>query len=258
MPFLERDGVKLYYEEAGSGSPPIVFVHGWCCDHTYFAPQFEHFRANHRAIAVDLRGHGQSDKPEQEYTASAFADDVAWLCRQLGADKPVVVGHSMGGVVALVLAAEHPVVPSAIVIVDSPIVMPEALRSQVMPLVGALKSPQYREASQQFVSNALFIPADDPDRKAQIVEGMSAAPQHVMASAFEGIFTDLDPALQACQVPALNIMAAGPLCDAKRMSELCPRVVHGQTVGAGHFNQLEVPDQVNAMIERFLKISIPA
>lgn len=80
MEFLSRDGVGLTYREQGSGSPPIFFVHGWCCDHTYFAPQFEHFTTNHRVISVDLRGHGESDKPEQdgdrrtvgEYTIGLF------------------------------------------------------------------------------------------------------------------------------------------------------------------------------------------
>jgi pimeloyl-ACP methyl ester carboxylesterase len=51
---LERNGVALYYEEAGEGVPPVLLVHGWCCDHTYLAPQFEHFaRRGHRVVAVD-------------------------------------------------------------------------------------------------------------------------------------------------------------------------------------------------------------
>ena len=61
---LERDGVALCYEEAGEGEPPVLLAHGWCCDNTYFAPQFEHFAEwGHRVVAVDLRGAGQSDKP---------------------------------------------------------------------------------------------------------------------------------------------------------------------------------------------------
>ena len=53
---LERDGVALCYEEAGEGEPPVLLVHGWCCDHTYFAPQVEHFaKRGHRVVAVDLR-----------------------------------------------------------------------------------------------------------------------------------------------------------------------------------------------------------
>ena len=84
MQRLNRDGVGLAYEEAGRGEPPILLVHGWTCDHTYFAPQFEHFGRAHRTIAVDLRGHGESDTPEQDYTVAGFADDLAWLCEQLG------------------------------------------------------------------------------------------------------------------------------------------------------------------------------
>jgi pimeloyl-ACP methyl ester carboxylesterase len=56
MQSLVRDGVRLAYTEAGSGDPPLLFVHGWCCDHSYFQPQFEHFQRGHRVVAVDLRG----------------------------------------------------------------------------------------------------------------------------------------------------------------------------------------------------------
>src|SRR5690348_6869606 len=64
-----RDGVRLSYREVEGDRPPILLVHGWCCDHTFMAPQLEHFaRSGHRVVAVDLRGHGGSDKPEQRYT----------------------------------------------------------------------------------------------------------------------------------------------------------------------------------------------
>lgn len=258
MKQLDRDGVALFFDEEGAGDPPILLVHGWTCDHTYFAPQFEHFRRDHRVVAVDLRGHGHSDKPQQDYTIAAFADDLAWLCDQIGLRKPVVIGHSMGGCIALELAARSPDLPSAIVAVDSPIVPPQALLDGVRPLVDALASPGYREASREFVSNMLFLPTDNPQRKARIVESMTAAPQHVMASAFRQIFEwDSESAAKACTVPVLNLCAAGPLTDLARFRELCPQVVNGQTVGAGHFHQLEVPEQVNAMIDRFLAIALP-
>jgi pimeloyl-ACP methyl ester carboxylesterase len=84
----------------GAAAPPVLLVHGWCCDHTYFAPQIEHFASQgHRAVAVDLRGHGRSDKPHQSYPMQAFADNLAWMCEQLELAKPMVVGHSMGGIV---------------------------------------------------------------------------------------------------------------------------------------------------------------
>jgi pimeloyl-ACP methyl ester carboxylesterase len=256
MQHLMRDGVKLFFEEAGSGEPAILLVHGWTCDHTYMAPQFEHFQRTHRVVAVDLRGHGQSDKPKQDYGMTAFADDLVWLCEQIGLKKPVVIGHSMGGVIAVELTARFPAVPGAVVTLDSPIVSPPALLDGVMPLRQALRGPGYREAQRQFVADMLFLPTDNPERKARIVEAMSSAPQHVMASAFENIFCDTVAMVSACKVPLLILMAAQPLSDVVRLRDVCPQVVIGQTVGAGHFHQLEVPEQVNAMIDRFLAVSL--
>src|SRR5262245_13188646 len=120
MRSISRDGVALCYEEAAGDGPPVLLVHGWCCDHSHFAPQFDHFAAmGHHVLAVDLRGHGQSDKPHQDYTMLGFADDLAWLCRELDLVKPLVIGHSMGGIATFELAGRFPDLPSAIVLVDS-------------------------------------------------------------------------------------------------------------------------------------------
>ena len=87
-----------------------MFVHGWCCDHTFFAPQYEHFDARGSVTTYDLRGCGRSDRPE-DYEIATLADDLAWLCTELEISKPVVVGHSLGGVVGLELAARHSSLP---------------------------------------------------------------------------------------------------------------------------------------------------
>jgi pimeloyl-ACP methyl ester carboxylesterase len=79
MPFLHRDGVSLFYERTGGEGCPVVLVHGWSCDHTFLAPQAEHFaRLGHAVFALDLRGHGLSDKPHQPYPIAAFSDDSRW------------------------------------------------------------------------------------------------------------------------------------------------------------------------------------
>jgi pimeloyl-ACP methyl ester carboxylesterase len=114
---LRRQGVALAYEEAGSGAPPLVLVHDLAADHTCFASQFAHFGARHRVVAVDLRGHGQSDRPDQACTVALLADDLAWLCYELGLFRPVLLGHGLGGLVALDLAARYPDLPAAIVAV---------------------------------------------------------------------------------------------------------------------------------------------
>jgi pimeloyl-ACP methyl ester carboxylesterase len=61
--FASVPGARLAYEVAGAGDPPMVFVHGWCGDRSHFAPQVRHFAAGHAVAAVDLRGHGDSDRP---------------------------------------------------------------------------------------------------------------------------------------------------------------------------------------------------
>jgi pimeloyl-ACP methyl ester carboxylesterase len=260
MQRLERDGVALFYEQAGEGDPPILLVHGWCCDHTYFAPQFEHFAGRgHRAVAVDLRGHGRSDKPQQDYTMRLFADDLAWICDRIGAEKPVVVGHSMGGIVAFDLAARYPELPSAVVMLDAAVILPAGVQAAIPGFLEMLRGPGYREALRAYVANSLFIPTDDQERKERVLEGMSSAPQHVVVSAFEGL-RDYDPteATGGLAVPAVYRAAdeLQPRSDMARFHELAPQVLYGKTVGSGHFCQLEVPEQVNAMIERFLAISL--
>jgi pimeloyl-ACP methyl ester carboxylesterase len=261
MSLLRRDGASLFYEEVEGDEPPVLLVHGLGCDHTYFAPQFEHFAwRGRRVVAVDLRGHGKSDKPEQSYTVQLFSDDLAWMCAQIGLEKPVVIGHSMGGVIVLALALRYPDLPSAIVMVDAPVVRPAAARTAMQRFLEQLRGANYREAMRDYVSNVLFIPTDDQERKERIVQEMSSAPQHVIVSTLESE-REYDPteAGGGLAVPGLYVAAnePQPRSDLGRFREMFPEVLDGKTVGSGHFCQLEVPEQVNAMIDRFLAITLP-
>jgi pimeloyl-ACP methyl ester carboxylesterase len=261
MESLQRDGVRLCYKAAEGAGQPILLVHGWCCDHTYLAPQFEHFaRAGHHVVSVDLRGHGESDKPHQSYTMQVFADDLAWLCDQLALSRPVVVGHSMGGIVAFDLACRRPDLVSAAVMLDAAVVLPSTARAAIPHLLEELRGPNYRDALRGYVADALFLATDDRERKQRILEAMSSTPQHVVVSAFEGL-RDYDPAAAAggLTAPSLYIAAdeAQPRSDMIRFHELAPGILYGKTVGSGHFCQMEVPDQVNAMIGRFLFVMSP-
>jgi pimeloyl-ACP methyl ester carboxylesterase len=258
MPTLDRDGTKLYYEEAGKGGPPFVFVHGWTCDHTFFAPQFDYYSERHRAVAVDLRGHGQSSKPEQDYTLDTFTDDIAWLCDQIGVSQLVVVGHSMGGAIALDLAARYPELVSAVVMVEAGIsAMAPALRETVVGLVDGIKGPDHLDVRRKMIDAMMFVETTDPVLRARLSAHMLSAPQHVAASAIEQflISWDGEAAARALKVPALHISAEQPLDDPAALRAANPLILTAQTAGAGHFNQLEVPEQVNAMIDRFLSIN---
>ena len=118
--FTTSDGVRIAYQEVGAGDPPIVFIHGIYGTHQAFGNQVEYFSPNHRCIAVDLRGHGESDKPDQVYSMARYADDVAELMRHLALPPAVMVGHSMGGQVVISVAARHPDLVRAVASLDSP------------------------------------------------------------------------------------------------------------------------------------------
>jgi len=133
--------------------------------------------------------------------------------------------------------------------------VPEPLASNLRAISADFHKPDWRPAHRAFLSEALFIPTDDPARKARILADMTSAPDHVTLGCWDAIVgADMEGALRRCKAPFLYLAAAAPLADFARLRALCPHVVIGQTVGAGHFHQLEVPVQVNAMIERFLEL----
>ncbi len=105
MATIVHKGVKLVYDDQGAGKPAFVFIHGWTCDRSFFAPQAEHFARHHRVISLDLRGHGESDKPQGAYPISAYVDDIAHVIGELKLGKVVAVGHSMGGITVHEFAA---------------------------------------------------------------------------------------------------------------------------------------------------------
>ncbi len=255
--FLElTDDVRIAFDDAGSGDPPIMFVHGWCCQRWYLRPQFEHFAGRQRAVAVDLRGHGDSDVPaDGEFTIEQHADDLAELCRRIGLRRPVLVGHSMGGAVALAVAARHPEVPAAIVMLDGAVFFPPQLVASIPALVASWRAAEFPECLRPFV-DGMFLASDDPALRRRITEDMLARPRHVVLAELESLAAfDSAAAASACTVPALYVGSAEPVADMAKMRELMPGCLRAQTAGAGHFHQLEVPEQVNAMIERFLAVS---
>lgn len=251
MPELMRDGVRLSYEEAGSGGPPMLFVHGWAGHSGHFAPQLEHFERAHRVVAVDRRGHGKSDKPEGPYGIPAIAEEVAWTARELGLHKPVVVVHSMGSI-GLELVSRFPDLASALVVLDAPAFAPAPVRAAFEDVLAGLRSPGWRTAVDATCERLIFLPTDDKARRARLHGAILENPRRILVETWaEFLAYDPAPAAAACRVPLLYIGAVMPHDEAK-MREACPHIVIGRTVGAGHFHQLEVPEQVNAMIERFL------
>ncbi|HUM16499.1 MAG TPA: alpha/beta fold hydrolase [Candidatus Nitrosotalea sp.] len=109
MPIVSANGVRLFYEETGApDAPPVVLIMGWGGDHTAWALQAPAFAAEHRVIALDNRGAGQSEVPDGPYTIPGMAADVAGLMDALGIRRADVCGASMGGMIAQELVLRYP------------------------------------------------------------------------------------------------------------------------------------------------------
>jgi pimeloyl-ACP methyl ester carboxylesterase len=253
---LVRDGVVLAYDDAGSGYPPLVFVHGAACNRRCWDQHVPRFSSAHRVVAVDLRGHGESEVPSERYTVGLFAEDLASTCTQLGIESPVVIGHSLGGLVALDFASDYPDHVAAAVLIDSPL-LPGGDRAEVVhDLVVGLRGRDPDSALRAYFAS-LFGPYDNAATRSWILDQAVLTEPHVTSSIWEEslVSWDDEAALRECRVPLLYIDAGTPNADLARAVELCPGLMIARTIGSGHFSPLVVPEQVNAVLERFLRLA---
>ena len=252
----ETNTTGLAFDVAGAGDPHLLFLHGWCGDRSFFAPQFDHFRGSHRVVSVDLPGHGASKAPAA-YTIEALATAVAAVTRQPGLGRGVAIGHSLGAMVALELTRQAPELVDAVIMVDPPPLSQEVWKGFAGELLPAFQGPDAAAGRRKFVEQ-MFLPTDDADRRTQIIKLMCGVPSDVAVGMVKAMAAfDGEAVLRSCEVPVLTIASAVPTNGPAFLLEANPAITIGQTVGAGHFHQLEVPEQVNLMIERFLSIKLP-
>jgi pimeloyl-ACP methyl ester carboxylesterase len=120
MPKIDRDGIKIYYEVHGSG-PPLILTHGYSSTSAMWTAQIEALSKRHRLILWDMRGHGQSDYPDNPaaYSEALTVGDIAALLDEVGAAKAIVGGLSLGGYMSLAFYRAHPERVSALLIIDT-------------------------------------------------------------------------------------------------------------------------------------------
>lgn len=251
---------RLAYEDVGRGEPAVVLVHGGFANRSHFADVTAHLASHHRVIAMDLRGHGDSDTNAEEFTVADLAQDVAAVCDAAAVEHAVICGHSLSGGVALELAATRPDLVSAIAILDGAILFPEtalqALRNHLLP---ALDGSGWREALRALVLTNMLTPLDASGVRDRVMRALDAAQRHVTVPWFRNAYTwDASEPAAAFSGQLLFVHATSP-ADIGRLQQLHPDVLVGRVVGSGHFLTLSVPQQVNAMLDRFLEIcALPA
>src|SRR5436309_6850555 len=107
MAQVQLQDFKMNYVEQGIGDEPIVFVHGFISTQVWWQPTLERLPYSFRVYAIDLRACGESESVETGHTLVQYADDLHQFVEQVGLQKFVLVGHSMGGGVAMQYALNH-------------------------------------------------------------------------------------------------------------------------------------------------------
>ncbi len=132
MPHFIHNGQRLHYTDEGTGEP-VILLHGLGSSTRDWEYQVPPLLDHYRVICLDMRGHGQSDKPPSGYSIKTFADDTWALIEHLQLRRPHIVGISMGGMIAFQLATDHPEVPASLTIINSaPEVKPRRVSEYLM------------------------------------------------------------------------------------------------------------------------------
>jgi pimeloyl-ACP methyl ester carboxylesterase len=249
------EDAKIHSSSVGSG-PTIVFVHGWTCDSSSWAAQVPAFAKNHRVITLDLPGHGQSESPKDgKLSMDLFARAVEAVRAEAGAgaERIVLVGHSMGAPVIRQYAHLYPEHVAGLVAVDGPLdVRPFAAANLPAGVPPPMTGPEGLKAREGMI-HSMFIPETPAALQDHILKMMLAAPEATAVGAMNAMF---DPAIRWTDVvksPALTVYAGtANVPDPAATKELYPNHDASQVKGTGHFLMMEKPDEFNRLLAGFL------
>jgi len=247
--------VQIAYEEAGAGEPSVLLLHAPLGFRPQVQPLFDHLSRSHRVLAPDMRGTGSSDAPDSGYAIADYARDVVAVCRDANAGRVVLCGHSLGGAVALEVAAVEPAMVAGVVLLDGAVLFSDALRARILEeLIPALEGPGRLQALRGYFASRMFAPFDPPELQARILDNLGILPPQVAAAVMrDALDRDFAPQIGAGRYPLMFIHARVP-ADLDRLRQLRPDAIIASVAGSGHFMAEVVPEQVNAMLDRFLAV----
>jgi pimeloyl-ACP methyl ester carboxylesterase len=261
----------LNYIDEGAGLPPIVFVHGFLCRHQDWRYQVSHFKAAHRVVACNLRGHGDTPRGDAPLTMETLGGDVAALLEALDLTGAVLVGHSMGCRVVMEARRQAAGRVAGLLLVDGS-------RGGVDPTTATVNfDSAVAEHGYAAVARGLFegMFFDNlPSWKDETVAHAAAQPESIGKPLFRALIgwdaAQLEAALSEIDVPVLAIQSSTmgtdrvrrPLAPGEQspyQALILERVAGAESEtlsGPGHFCMTEAPDAINARIKEFIETRI--
>ncbi len=265
-PTKTKDG-RLSYEAAGDpGMPPLVFLHGIGGAARAWRGQLDFFKDRFRTIAWDMPGYGGS-APLPTVSIAALAGALRDFLQQVGSTKPILVGHSIGGMIVQQLLAKHPRIASAIVLAQTSPAFGKPGGDWQKTFIEARLGPLDRGETLAALAPSLVkeLAGDDPD-----IGGMELA-RDCMACVPEAAYRatmlamlgfDQRNALKDIVVPTLLLSGSkdknAPAPMMAKMATYVPSARYIELEGVGHLANLERPAAFNAALDSFLKANVAA
>lgn len=252
--FCEANGVRVHYVRTGGAKPPVVLLHGLIGSGASWAPLARALENEFDVIMPDARGHGDSSAPARGYRYDDLADDVVGLVRGLDLARPILLGHSMGGMTAAVVASRHAEWLRALVLVDPTFLSPERQREVHASDVAGEHRRLLELAKSELVAKAR---ARHPHRSLEILEAQADARSKTKLAAFD-VLTPPNPdyreIVRAIGVPTLLVIGDDPVVTREMAAELRginPRLDVEQIENAGHGLPFDRPDRLGHVVRGF-------
>lgn len=252
----ETNGISIHYLRTGGAKPAVVLLHGLMGGGACWTPLARALEGEFDVVMPDLRGHGGSSAPHYGYRYDDHASDVVGLIRGLELARPVLLGHSMGGMTAAVAASRGAGILRGLILVDPTFLSPERQRE----VRDSDVADQHRRAlglqKSDLVAQAR---ARNPHRSPEIVELQAEARLKTRMGAFD-VLTPPNPeyrdVVSAIEVPSLLVIGDSPVVTLEMATELRslnPRVRIEQVQDAGHGLPFEQPERLGEVVVSFLR-----
>jgi pimeloyl-ACP methyl ester carboxylesterase len=250
--FVQGPAGRLRVSDGGQGGIPVVFVHGLTGDISTWQFQLAHLRATRRALALELRGHGESDPPRDgDWSMEALADDIDACTREL--PRFVLVGHSMSGVALQIFAARHPGRLKGLVFVDAigsfQALSPESRASLLAEeREMGLDSDRHRAAIESLLGQQAR-----PATRQQVLASFERVPPEGFHALRMNLYQFVPPAdVRAAGVPLFAIEVERPRQSPIFFSSLAPEAPRKTIPNVSHWVMLDDPNAFDAALDGFL------
>ena len=264
-PMKTSDG-RFSYEVAGDAALPLVFLHGIGGAARAWRGQIEAFGDRYRAIAWDMPGYGGS-APLAAVSIASLADALRDFLQQVGATKPILVGHSIGGMIVQQVLANSPDIASAVVLAQTSPAFGKADGDWQKSFIDARLGPLDRGETMVSLAPTLVreLVGDDPDTGGMVLarDCMAAVPEATYRATMLALLGfDQRNALKNIVVPTLVLSGSrdnnAPAPMMAKMATYIPQASYVELEGVGHLANLERPGEFNAALDRFLKAHVAA